>query len=50
MVPVVGFVEVFLTEPAWGQGTEKANIYGEIKGILEPGESEAAHLIVLIYR
>ena len=35
-VPVIGFVDVFLTQPAEkviGQGQEQANIYGEIMGV-----------------
>ncbi len=32
-VPVIGFVDVFLTQPAEGKGNDKADIYGEIIGV-----------------
>ena len=49
-VPVIGFVKMFLTEPAQGKGNDQADIYGEIAGVIRPGESDAARDIVQLYR
>ncbi len=32
-VPVIGFVDFFLTQPAEGTGNDKADIYGEVIGV-----------------
>lgn len=50
-LPVERFAKIFLTEPAQGQGTDKADIWGEIVGVLDPGELDGIlHDIVQLYR
>jgi len=48
-VPVVGFVDVFLTNPAEGKGSDKADIYAEIIGVSPPGINGLKD-IVQLYR
>ncbi|MCZ6452687.1 MAG: hypothetical protein O6909_00470, partial [Alphaproteobacteria bacterium] len=49
-VPTIGTVEMFLTEPAQGQGNDKADIYGEISRIAPPGQKDGVRDIVQLYR
>ncbi len=50
-LPVERFAKIFLTEPAQGTGTDKADIWGEIVGVLDPGELDGIlHDIVQLYR
>lgn len=50
-LPVERFAKVFLTEPAAGQGNEKADIWAEIVGVVDPGDEEAVlHDIIQLYR
>jgi hypothetical protein len=50
-LPVERFAKIFLTEPAQGQGNDKADIWGEIVGVLNPGELDGIlHDIVQLYR
>jgi hypothetical protein len=46
-VPVVGFVDVFLTNPAEGSGNDKADIYAEIIGVSPPGINGLRDIIQL---
>jgi len=48
-VPVVGFVDVFLTGPAEGSGNDKADIFAEIIGVSPPGINGLRD-IVQLYR
>lgn len=48
-VPVIGYIDLFLTEPAVGDGSDKANIYSEVVRVVENGESGLRD-IVQLYR
>jgi Flp pilus assembly protein TadG len=48
-IPTIGFVEVFLTEPATQGGPESLHVWGEIKGILDDS-NEGVRDIVQLYR
>lgn len=48
-VPVIGFVDVFLTGPAEGSGNTKADIFAEIIGVSPPGVNGLKD-IVQLYR
>jgi hypothetical protein len=48
-VPVVGFVDLFLTNPAEGTGKDKADIFAEIIGVAPPGINGLRD-IVQLYR
>ena len=48
-VPVVGFVDLFLTNPAEGKGLDKADIFAEIIGVAPPGVNGLKD-IVQLYR
>ena len=43
-VPVIGFVKMFLTQPAEGKGNDKADLWGEVAGVQRPGTSPQATL------
>jgi Flp pilus assembly protein TadG len=48
-VPVIGFVDVFLTGPAEGTGNTKADIFAEVIGVSPPGVNGLKD-IVQLYR
>ena len=50
-LPVQRFAKIFLTEPAQGTGNDKADIWGELVGALDPGELDGIlHDIIQLYR
>jgi len=46
-VPIVGFVDLFLTNPAEGSGKDKADIFAEIIGVSPPGINGLRDIIQL---
>ena len=48
-VPVIGFIDLFLTEPAVEQGSSKANIYAEVVRVAPIGLNGLRD-IVQLYR
>ncbi len=48
-IPVEGYIQVFLTEPAQTGGPEQLRVWGELHGVLERGD-EGLRDIVQLYR
>ncbi len=46
-VPTIGYIDVFLTQPAEGQGNDQADIYGEIIGVTQPGTNGLRDMVQL---